>query len=86
MNFRALLFFCSFLIYFSSTSQSRYWVSGVAGSWSGDNWSSTSGGVADGSGPPTGVEDAVFERHQARIFDQAENRMHTIKAVMVATL
>ena len=32
------------------------------------------------------VEDAVFEKHQARIFDQAENRMHTIKAVMVATL
>jgi ornithine carbamoyltransferase len=28
----------------------------------------------------------VFEKHSKVIFDQAENRMHTIKAVMVATL
>jgi ornithine carbamoyltransferase len=28
----------------------------------------------------------VFERFSKVIFDQAENRMHTIKAVMVATL
>ncbi len=32
------------------------------------------------------VEDAVFEGAQCRVFDQAENRLHTIKAVMVATL
>jgi ornithine carbamoyltransferase len=32
------------------------------------------------------VEDAVFESAASRVFDQAENRMHTIKAVMVATL
>jgi ornithine carbamoyltransferase len=32
------------------------------------------------------VEDAVFEGPQSRVFDQAENRLHTIKAVMVATL
>ncbi len=32
------------------------------------------------------VEDAVFEGPQSRAFDQAENRLHTIKAVMVATL
>jgi ornithine carbamoyltransferase len=32
------------------------------------------------------VEDAVFEGSQSRVFDQAENRLHTIKAVMVATL
>jgi ornithine carbamoyltransferase len=32
------------------------------------------------------VEDAVFEGGQSRVFDQAENRLHTIKAVMVATL
>ena len=32
------------------------------------------------------VEDAVFEGAQSRVFDQAENRLHTIKAVMVATL
>lgn len=31
------------------------------------------------------VEDAVFEGPQSRVFDQAENRLHTIKAVMVAT-
>jgi ornithine carbamoyltransferase len=30
--------------------------------------------------------DGVFEGKQSRVFDQAENRMHTIKAVMVATL
>lgn len=32
------------------------------------------------------VEDAVFESPQSRVFDEAENRMHTIKAVMMATL
>lgn len=32
------------------------------------------------------VEDAVFEAPFSRVFDQAENRIHTIKAVMVATL
>lgn len=30
------------------------------------------------------VEDEVFEGPQSRVFDQAENRVHTIKAVMVA--
>ncbi len=32
------------------------------------------------------VADEVFEGSAGRVFDQAENRMHTIKAVMVATL
>ncbi|HAU5431942.1 ornithine carbamoyltransferase [Cronobacter malonaticus] len=32
------------------------------------------------------VTDEVFESSQSIVFDQAENRMHTIKAVMVATL
>ena len=32
------------------------------------------------------VEDAVFESSQSKVFDEAENRMHTIKAVMYATL
>lgn len=32
------------------------------------------------------VEDAVFESAQSRVFQEAENRMHTIKAVMYATL
>ena len=32
------------------------------------------------------VEDAVFEGAASRVFPQAENRIHTIKAVMVATL
>ena len=32
------------------------------------------------------VEDAVFESKQSIVFDEAENRMHTIKAVMAATL
>lgn len=32
------------------------------------------------------VTDEVFESNQSRVFDEAENRMHTIKAVMYATL
>ena len=32
------------------------------------------------------VTEDVFESHRSLVFDQAENRMHTIKAVMVATL
>ncbi|AUH01352.1 ornithine carbamoyltransferase [Pectobacteriaceae bacterium CE70] len=32
------------------------------------------------------VTDDVFESENAIVFDEAENRMHTIKAVMVATL
>ena len=32
------------------------------------------------------VSDEVFEGPQSRVFDEAENRLHTIKAVMVATL
>ena len=32
------------------------------------------------------ITDEVFEANADVIFDEAENRMHTIKAVMVATL
>lgn len=32
------------------------------------------------------VTDEVFEKYADVVFDEAENRMHTIKAVMVATL
>ncbi len=32
------------------------------------------------------VTEEVFESAASRVFDQAENRMHTIKAVMVATI
>ena len=32
------------------------------------------------------VSDEVFEGPQSIVFDEAENRMHTIKAVMAATL
>lgn len=32
------------------------------------------------------VTDEVFESEQSLVFDEAENRMHTIKAVMLATL
>ena len=32
------------------------------------------------------VTDEVFESVQSKVFDEAENRMHTIKAVMLATL
>lgn len=36
--------------------------------------------------PEMEVTDEVFESSQSIVFDQAENRMHTIKAVMAATL
>ena len=32
------------------------------------------------------VTDEVFESEHSIVFDEAENRMHTIKAVMVATI
>ena len=32
------------------------------------------------------VTDEVFESGRSKVFDEAENRMHTIKAVMAATL
>jgi ornithine carbamoyltransferase len=32
------------------------------------------------------AEDAVFESSASRVFEEAENRVHTIKAVMVATM
>jgi len=32
------------------------------------------------------VEDEVFESKASKVFDEAENRMHAIKAVMYATL
>ncbi|MEG0369028.1 MAG: ornithine carbamoyltransferase [Hungatella sp.] len=32
------------------------------------------------------VTDEVFESERSKVFDEAENRMHTIKAVMAATL
>jgi len=32
------------------------------------------------------VTEEVFESSHSIVFDEAENRMHTIKAVMVATL
>jgi ornithine carbamoyltransferase len=32
------------------------------------------------------VEDEVFEHAQSRVFDQAENRMHSIKALMLETV
>ena len=32
------------------------------------------------------VTDEVFESEASIVFEQAENRMHTIKAVMLATL
>ena len=36
--------------------------------------------------PEMEVTDEVFESKYSKVFDQAENRMHTIKAVMVSTI
>ena len=32
------------------------------------------------------VTEDVFESEQSKVFDEAENRLHTIKAVMLATM
>ena len=32
------------------------------------------------------VSDEVFESNKSKVFEEAENRMHTIKAVIYATL
>ena len=32
------------------------------------------------------VTDEVFLSPRSKVFDEAENRMHTIKAVMIATI
>jgi ornithine carbamoyltransferase len=44
--------------------------------------------IADEYGLADGVEvtDEVFESEASIVFDQAENRLHTIKAILVATL
>ena len=41
---------------------------------------------ANGSMGRDGGHDEVFEGPASIVFDEAENRMHTIKAVMAATL
>ena len=45
-------------------------------------------GIADATGMTDGLEvtDEVFRSPASIVFDQAENRLHTIKAVLVATL
>jgi len=44
--------------------------------------------MADATGMSSGLEvtDSVFRSPASIVFDQAENRLHTIKAVLVATL
>jgi ornithine carbamoyltransferase len=44
--------------------------------------------IADATGMTNGLEvtDAVFRSPASVVFDQAENRLHTIKTVLVATL
>jgi ornithine carbamoyltransferase len=44
--------------------------------------------IMDETGMDDGLEvtDDVFESARSIVFDQAENRLHTIKAVLVATL
>jgi len=44
--------------------------------------------IADQYGLANGVEvtDEVFESEASIVFEQAENRLHTIKAILVATL
>jgi len=44
--------------------------------------------IADQCGMPDGIEitDDVFRSSASIVFDQAENRLHTIKAILVATM
>ena len=44
--------------------------------------------IVEATGMMAGLEvtNEVFESPASIVFDQAENRMHTIKAIMVATL
>ena len=44
--------------------------------------------IMDHTGMTSGLEvtDEVFTSPAAIVFDQAENRLHTIKAILVATL
>jgi hypothetical protein len=42
-------------------AQNRYWVSDVASNWSGNNWANSSNGAPDGVGPPTAVQNAIFD-------------------------
>ena len=44
--------------------------------------------IAEATGMSTGLEvtDKVFRSPASVVFDQAENRLHTIKAILVATL
>ncbi len=53
-----------------------------------DNQTTVGKQMAQEYGLDNGIEvtDEVFESAHSIVFDQAENRMHTIKAVMVATL
>ena len=46
------------------------------------------GEIAEATGISNGLEvtDDVFPSPVSIVFDQAENRLHTIKAVLVATL
>ena len=44
-------------------------------------------GVVNNTWEVTGfTDDEVFQKYSEVVFDEAENRMHTIKAVMAATL
>ena len=61
MNIKYLLSSLFIFISFVVFSQTRYWVSGGAASWSGDNWANSSGGAPDGGGPPSGAENARFD-------------------------
>jgi ornithine carbamoyltransferase len=53
-----------------------------------DAGTTVGGEVMAATGMPDGLEVSheVFESPASVVFDQAENRMHTIKAVMVATI
>ncbi|MGZ8512640.1 MAG: ornithine carbamoyltransferase [Candidatus Limnocylindria bacterium] len=53
-----------------------------------DRNTTVGGEIIEETGMEDGLEvtDEVFESPQSIVFDQAENRLHTIKAVLVATL
>ncbi len=59
VNYLFTLFFV--IVQVQLFAQNRYWISDVASDWSGNNWANTSNGAADGVGPPTAVQNAIFD-------------------------
>lgn len=59
VNYLFTLFFL--IVQVQLFAQNRYWVSDVSSNWSGNNWANSSNGAPDGVGPPTAIQNAIFD-------------------------